>query len=407
MIENTKVYDYFNSNEFKGLLEELKHKYKTYGSIVGTISVIPKTKEEQEKLSKFLSKNIKFNETNKIKTKDIQKALDESIFEGYTVNDIVLIMYPNIRSIKEIKNEENSIVNSNYIIIKDKYKNSNIDKIFDNEKTSVLEIKKLILKDSELLKNILKSINELPIFTNEILYLPVFSSLKTNNPHYFDLDTHESNIFIKFISYLLDEEYLNTRKSKIELLDKVGIIIDEVSNYCITYNLYGNPMLDSFKNNKTPLNISLANIKNLDNIKAVNNKLLIIENPSFISEIIGKDINYSVIITSGNSNLVIYKIIDKIKNCNIFFNGDFDPEGLVIAQNFKNKFNNMKFIGYNKINFYNGISKNIISDSRLKKLNNVMDKDLNEIKELILKEKHASYQESNYNNLLEEIDKNN
>ena len=143
----------------------------------------------------------------------------------------------------------------------------------------------------------------------------------------------------------------------------------------------------------------------MKNIKSENNTLLILENPSFLSRVVDQKINYSIIITSGNSNLVVYKLLEKTNYSKIYFNGDFDPEGLLIAQQFKTKYQNVKFIGYNEEYYNNGISDNVISDSRLKKLDSVIDNDLLEIKELLKVRKLSSYQEINYDKILEYIKK--
>ena len=140
----------------------------------------------------------------------------------------------------------------------------------------------------------------------------------------------------------------------------------------------------------------------MNNIKEKNDTLLIIENSSFIIKIKNNKFNYSVIITSGNSNLVIYRLLEKISNVNkIYFNGDFDPEGLLIAENLKSRYSNIKFIGYNDKFYLNGISDNTINNSRLKKLNNIYDDDLVVIKELLLNSKVSSYQELNYDMIID------
>lgn len=57
-----------------------------------------------------------------------------------------------------------------------------------------------------------------------------------------------------------------------------------------------------------------------------------------------------VIISSGNPNYAFYKVLEKlIKTGNeIYYNGDFDPEGLVIASNLYQKFSQIKFFCYHK-----------------------------------------------------------
>lgn len=399
-----KVKKHFEVDEFKQLLEQLKLKYVNYGSCIGTISVIPNSKSEALKLSTLLSRNIKVGIKTNIKISDIQKSLDDSIFDGIKVDELVFLFYPNIKSKKEITTEKNNYIDKKIKHYIEVYKNSNIEVLF-NLKECLKKIKQLIIKDQKLLDNIFKSLIKLPVYDEDTKHLSIFSSTITGNPHYYDLDTHNSNTLIQFICYLFNFNYENKRNTKKEILNNVGILMDEVSNFVITYNLSGNEMLDSFKNNNTPLTLNLSNIRKMKNINSENNTLLIIENPSFFSRVMDKKINYSIIITSGNSNLVVYKLLEKINYSKMYFNGDFDPEGLLIAQNFKTKYPNVKFIGYNEEYYNNGISNNEISTSRLKKLDNVIDNDLLIIKELLKIKKLSSYQEINYDKLLEYIKK--
>lgn len=399
-----KLKEHFEIDEFKQLLEQLKIKYINYGSCIGTISLVPNNKNEALKLSTLLSKNIKIGTKIKIKINDIQKSLDDSIFEGTKVDELVLLFYPNIKTKKELTLEKNEYIEEKIKKYVEVYKNSNIESLF-NLKEPLKKIKQLIIKEQKLLDNIFKSLIQLPIYNEDTKYLSIFSGVTTGDPHYYDLDTHNSNTLIQFICYLFDFKYENSRNIKKEILNNVGILMDEVSNFVITYNLIGNEMLDSFKNNSTPLTLNLSNIRKMKNIKSENNTLLILENPSFLSRVIDQKINYSIIITSGNSNLVVYKLLEKTNYSKIYFNGDFDPEGLLIAQQFKTKYQNVKFIGYNEEYYNNGISDNVISDSRLKKLDSVIDNDLLEIKELLKVRKLSSYQEINYDKILEYIKK--
>ena len=432
MNTKNKLYEYFNKEEFKSLISALTKKYINYGNTVGTISLTIKNNAEREKLSKFLSKNYKVNDKIRIKVSNIQKSLDDSIFEGTTVNDLVLLFNPDIKTNKEKKMESSNYLESKINEYLDNYRDTLVINFFNNEE-SLKKIKYLITHDDELLNNIFKSLINFPIYNDKYENLAIFSSFITGNPHYFDLDSKNSNVLIQFICYIFDIKYENKRSFKREMLSKFGILTDEVSNFVITYNLYGNELLDVFKDKLTPINISLANIRKMDKIKAVNNKLLIVENPSFLGRIIDMNLDYSVIATSGNSNSVIYKIIDKIEDENrknndkdkddkdknnkdknnkdknndveIYFNGDFDPEGLLIAQNFKDKYPNIRFIGYNEDWFYNGISDNDVNELRLKKLDKITDKDLCVVKDLIINNNKVSYQENNYDMLLSEIKK--
>lgn len=399
---NSRLYKYLSDDAFKELRDELKRKYINYGECVGIINLTPKTRDVTDKLAGFLSKSIVMNRVNKISVKDIQKCLDDSSFNGTSVDDIVLMFNPDIKSNKQLRLEKKDFIDSVVDDYKSLYGKSNIKDLFNNE-DALKKIKYYIVHNKLMLDNILKSLNELPFYTDDFEFLAIFATNTVGNPHYYDLDTTSSNLLIKFICLILDIEFKNSRRFKIDILENVGIGIDNVSNNVITYNLYGNDMLDVFKDNMMPLTLTLANIYKINPIKAFNNILLIVENPSFISKIIDKKINYSVIVTSGNSNMVVYKLLDKLKNAEIYFNGDFDPEGLLIAQKLMERYSNIKLIGYDIDYYKNGISNNKISEKRLKKLNSIKSNDLKQIKELLLKNKLSSYQEANYDMILSDM----
>lgn len=115
-----------------------------------------------------------------------------------------------------------------------------------------------------------------------------------------------------------------------------------------------------------------------------------------------------VIISSGNPNYAFYKVLEKlIKTGNeIYYNGDFDPEDLVIASNLYQKFSQIKFFCYHKEDYETSKSKNKLSESRLKKLDNIKISELQEIIKLIKEEKYAAYKEKNIQNIEDFIKQN-
>lgn len=63
-----------------------------------------------------------------------------------------------------------------------------------------------------------------------------------------------------------------------------------------------------------------------------------------------------------------------------FINGDFDPEGLLIAEKLKKKRSNIIFFGYEKKNYLMTYPVKDISQKRLRKLEHVTSKEFQEIK---------------------------
>ena len=110
-----------------------------------------------------------------------------------------------------------------------------------------------------------------------------------------------------------------------------------------------------------------------------------------------KILDEAIVITSGIPNLSFYQLIDKLVETNhaLYYNGDFDPEGLLIAQMIKKRYPTVVLFGY-EAELYGEIkSKESINSSRLKKLENIDLTDLKEIKQCLLLEKLSAYQEKN------------
>lgn len=108
-------------------------------------------------------------------------------------------------------------------------------------------------------------------------------------------------------------------------------------------------------------------------------------------------LNIPIIITSGIPNISLYTLLQKLEESKtkIYYNGDFDPEGLLIAEKLKQRFHNIELFCYNTIDYNNAKSKEKISNARLKKLDNINSKELQEIKKLLLENKISAYQEQN------------
>jgi hypothetical protein len=84
-----------------------------------------------------------------------------------------------------------------------------------------------------------------------------------------------------------------------------------------------------------------------------------------------------------------------MQNNLVCYAGDFDPEGLCIAQNLKNRYGKrLLFWNYKKEYYERYLSGVLLSESRLKKLDAVTDMELQDVKTAILKEKKAAYQEA-------------
>lgn len=406
-----KYTEYFKENKgFNRLIKEIYEKYRSLSKFSGTVKLKNLTKEESITLSRFFGVNYHEGETVTISLKKMICIMNNSryddfdfytLIEEYFKLELMTKKEENVRYQEEEKNfyEE---------ILKDI---EGIGKVWLNEvlmtkQNPYLLIHKRYNKDKVLLKkeltNILNLVNNLP--KTKIL-LPIYASSYTNDPHYLDLDNLHSTLFIYALSFVKKCSFPQSRVEKIKLLNYFNIEIDYLSNYVITYNLKTDKdYLNEFANNRETLILNMQNILNLKLVDSPKKHVYVFENPSILTEIIAKKLDASVIISGGFPNISVHLLIENlIQNGNIiFYNGDYDAEGLLIASQLKEKYgDNLKLICYSEVDYYHAISKVKISNQRLKKLELIENAELTEIKELLLYNQFAGYQENNKERILE------
>ena len=406
---NKELANYLESkNGLNSLMLNLKEKYVSLNRYSGSIILKNITQEEANSLSDLLGKTFKEQDNVKTSFKEIEKKINETRFRSFDWEELFKCYFKeNIISkkvSKELINSSfqsflsqmiNNINNHKYIAKlqmitnKDCLLYSYLKKIYNQDKKE-LQIN---------LNNILNLLNNLP---KEPLNLTLFASL-TGNPHYLDFNTNTFSIFIKILCFIFDEDIPRNNDEKIDLLAQHNLYVDSFSNFVITYNLSGCKLLDIFKENKQIFNINLSNVLMLNNIDTDKKCVYVLENPSLLNVL--KELDVSIIITSGMPNMTLYQILDKlINNGNtVYYNGDFDPEGLIIAQKLRKRYSRLQLFCYNNSDYIACKSYEKINYRRLSKLENIRIKELDNIKKLLLSNKLSGYQENNIESIKEYI----
>lgn len=392
MKEYTK---YFKDKKgYDRFITKIYEKYQSISRFSGTIKLNCLNDDEAYALSRLFGENYNSGDDIKISIKQFLKIMDKSKFKDFDIATFVT-EYLNVSLLtnKELK--------SNLIIAEDNFYQ---ELIKDN-----LVLKKIINKDNLLIHqryvknkqklksdliNIINLLNHLP---KEKTMISLYAATYTKDPHYLDLDSKASNLFISCLSILDNIDFPNTREDKIKLLYKHNIEMDNLSNYVLTYNLLSSRKWINDLSKET-LILNIQNILNTNSFDSKLKKVFIFENPSILTKILYSDIDISVIISGGFPNNAVYLLIDKlIENGNkIYYNGDFDPEGLIIANKLKNKYQDrLELFCYDEIDYDNCKSNKIISNERLNKMKKINDSKLIIIKNQLLKNKLAAFQENN------------
>jgi hypothetical protein len=92
------------------------------------------------------------------------------------------------------------------------------------------------------------------------------------------------------------------------------------------------------------------------------------------------------------SLILLDKLIDNVEA--IYYAGDFDPEGILIADKLSRRYGDkLRLWRYTAEDYKRIKSEKKISSIRLKQLGNVIQPELQELKEVVAKQKVAAYQE--------------
>lgn len=390
--------DYFKNNKgFERFMVKAKEKYQSYGRVTGIITLDNITYEEAVGLTDFFARKFEEGKTYKIKISEFNKVLDKSKFQDFEFTDYFYNTYDDFsyltNTLKKRKFHEEFVSFIEDLLLE--FKSEKLKDFFErniNKNFSTMRnIKSKYKQNKRALKEELLMIDKLlSNIPDKITYLPIYASI-TSNPHYLDYNAKSSNLFYRILSNILECDIPNTNLDKTKLLEKINVYIDSLSNYVITYNLvYDKEMPFDV------LNLNIDNISKLNNITGKSNKIFIFENPSILNYLKNKDLDISIIITSGIPNLAFYKLLENItSDTTLYYNGDYDPEGLLIADKLNNKYSNIKLFLYDGKSYFNTKPNVSLSNNRLHKLELIKSKELQEVKRLLLENKKCGYQENN------------
>lgn len=406
--------DLINSNKiYKKIFLEVYSKYKKYGKITGSFTLKATTTEERQILFNFDSKALTEGKA-KIKCSTVRDLFNRKLKEYSFEELLVKVVGKELKTNKEVKDEEKEQEEKFYddilkasddgvgkqwfieILDKKKYGYNIIVRKYKSEIRNLKELKRKIIL-------IINSLNKLPYLNNEYENIAVFSAVNTKDSHFFDSDKFTGRLFIKAISFILNKDDPKDINEINELYYEVGILKDEISNHTTIYGLNAFnrdnsevKAVNSFNLWREPLQISISNLLKIDYLEAINNTVFIFENPAVFHKILKMtNDDISLICTSGQLNLSSYIVLNKIRNLkNIYYAGDFDPEGLMIAYKIKKRYKDkVKFLNYTRESYINTMSNNIIEEKSMSQLNKINCSELDEVINELRINKRAAYQE--------------
>lgn len=423
---------YFKGNKgFKRAFEAMRKKYLSLGTLGGTIVIQKLTADEKSALSGLLRKDFSQKNSVAIKMTEFQKALDRTKFGASDFEEVLKLYFEDAL----VSNSQQQLA---YLDKREKYFSSLIKK-FDqtpggNWLEKVIQSKKsgynIITQkyDSNLqgldldLNYICTALNNLPVFKGNHMRLPVFASKITSNPHALDDGTGCGQLLIFALASYFCVTKPETRLERSELLYSAGILIDDVSNKVLcsglkAFDKYGlHSGWEGFLVSNEAFLATLTNLSSLTKIDSPYKVVFVVENPSVFMSIRdeyselsagtnGKEhcetckaeiINVPMICGYGQINMATLALMDLLTENEviIYYSGDYDPEGLLIADKLKKRYGSKLILWRYSIDDYKKcISQKVASSPRLKQLNNIISTELKQIAEEIAANGLCGYQE--------------
>lgn len=403
---------------YKRILEAILKKYKSLGKLGGFI-MLEGLSDEEVKILYPLDYKVRKAGNCKISIKKFTEYFCAGKFENIDFEE-VLRVYSGERLISNTEARQNESRQAalfykelGNLLISELVRKWVYEAI-ETKKYGYHSINKLYKQSEEYLREVICAIDRVENHLRQNkkwILLPVLASQVTSDSHYFDLNNTGGKLLVYFLAYKFGQEYPQSLQEMNALLAESKIFRDEVSNTTLCYGIYGKSLNEEkpwgeFWKLGEPLQLSIFNLKDVLEIKALNNKVYIVENPAVFSRLLESAIQKGVglICTSGQVNTSSYMLLDLLEASatEMYYNGDFDPEGLQIADKLKQKYVNLNLWHY-EVEDYLRVKGNVNIEDRLSKLNSIAAKELKALIAIMKKEKVAGYQELLVKSLMEDI----
>jgi uncharacterized protein (TIGR02679 family) len=417
----TEAISYFkNEAGFTRLFNKFADKLESLGHIGGTVTLTGITPEEQRALRNWFGRSLTNKDSVNISIKKFESRLEETRFEGVDFYQVVEGVVGRTISYKKdsIKLEEEAKVDyfkqllNNFPSIYSEFLTA---AILQKELGASGFIKAYNQREFKSIERIYQTISSLPF--EKKVRLPVLAERISGDPHYFDNENKLITALQIIRSKKSDSPYLNDNSAEAvnELYYEFGVLKDDIQNFVTCYGLLAEKdgkkvgSWECLYDENSTHNVPLREIIKYDRIyPKKGNKVFIVENSGVFSSILDMHEGepFALVCTHGQFKLAGLQLIEKLcaESVIIYYSGDYDPEGLLMAQRLRFKFgSNIRFWRYTIEDYEKSLTEREISDLGASKLSNVTEVELLDLKDRMKFFMKIGYQERHIETLYNDI----
>lgn len=419
---------YFRSRKaYERCMKELLKKWKSYGKTAGRITLKQTTEEERRAIGGIVGRAF-YEETIHFSFSEFEKGLQKTRFASVNMEKMLeAYAGKSLKTNRELQEEDQfrreKFLKTNQFYFREKAGADSlafqwIEELLSSKKYGysllMREYGKDALQAEEIFRHTGRALIKLEEMetSGEELPLAVFAAELSDNPHYFDRGTAAGLLLVHAICFREKRGLPENTHEWRELLEDVGIVPDNISSQVHVCGLRlkkgesWHPAYEAFYENGEPCVVTMENLKDITEAKAIDNQVYVVENEMVFSYLTSSEKKKActILCTSGQLRSAAVKLLDFLvkSGASVYYSGDTDPDGLGIADRLWQKFQASVHIWrMGPEDYEKSLSGEAVGRFGLAKLEQLKHPVLRETAEYIRREKKAGYQE----NLLEELAK--
>jgi len=321
--------NYFKNNGgYNRVLKKIRDKYKSLGKIGGTIKLENLTQNEKDALTGFLGKNFYKNSIT-IKLERFQNALKDTPYRELSLIEVLNEYFGEEILTKKIEigiyeRDRKNFFNEIIKMFIDTIAYEWLEYTMNSKQNAYRILTQRYDSNKEKLKKdliiVCKGLNNLPCFEKRNERLALFASKINKDPHTFDERMECGKLLLSGIVYILNEKYPKNAENNAEILYRVGLIKDEMSNFTMFSGLLAykeneiHKGWEGFYNLYEPMQVSLLNLSSIEKVKSPKGKVFVFENPTVFSEVLHRTIDKqpALMCTYGQVKLASLILLDML-----------------------------------------------------------------------------------------------
>ena len=355
---------YFRSRKaYERCMEELLKKWKSYGKTAGRITLKQTTEEERRAIGGIVGRAF-YEETIHFSFSEFEKGLQKTRFAPVNMEKMLeAYAGKSLKTNRELQEEDQfrreKFLKTNQFYFREKAGADSlafqwIEELLSSKKYGysllMREYGKDALQAEEIFRHTGRALIKLEEMetSGEELPLAVFAAELSDNPHYFDRGTAAGLLLVHAICFREKRGLPENTHEWRELLEDVGIVPDNISSQVHVCGLRlkkgesWHPAYEAFYENGEPCVVTMENLKDITEAKAIDNQVYVVENEMVFSYLTSSEKKKActILCTSGQLRSAAVKLLDFLvkSGASVYYSGDTDPDGLGIADRLWQKF---------------------------------------------------------------------